>query len=163
MENLQNVEVTENQQTSGDVDYISALNEMKRNSVPVEKYDKLLAEQKKLLEAYCNGNPLASENLPPKKTIEELRRDLFDPKGSNELNLNYVKNALELREQIMNNGGIDPFLPNDYHDDDVATAARVACAFQHCIDYADGNPDLFTSELQRITTESTALKNYIRR
>ena len=157
MENLQNVEVTNNQQYSGDVDYISALNEMKKNSVPVEKYDKLLAEQKKLLEAYCNGMPLSSEEQPEKKSIEELRECIFDPMGDNELNLNYIKNVLELREEIMANGGTDPFLPHGYQDYDIATASRVAAAFQHCIDYEDGDPQVFTNELQRITLNDSAM------
>ena len=57
----------------------------------------------------------------------------------------------------MDDGGIDPFLPIGNRisptKEDIETANRVAEAFQSCIDYAEGDSQLFTQELQRITND----------
>ena len=53
----------------------------------------------------------------------------------------------------MDEGGREPFVPAGSHanveDSDYATAEKVATVLQECIDYADGNPEVFTMELNR--------------
>lgn len=150
---LKRNEVTNNQQGDGDVDYISAINEIKENSVDKAKYEKVVADNKRLLEAYTKGMAI---DVPEQnsRSIEELKSDIFNPKGDNELNINYIKNVLELRNKVIEEGGTDPFLPNNYTASDIEVANRVAAGFEHCLEYADGDPTIFTNELQRITLEN---------
>ena len=54
LENMR-TEVENNQVTDTSVDYISAINEIKQNSVDRAAYDKLRAENKQLLDTLVNG------------------------------------------------------------------------------------------------------------
>ena len=130
-------------------DYLAAINELKQNSVDRQKYDELKAENKKLLDSIVNGTEVA---LPreEKKSVEELRAAYLKEEQSN---LEYISNALKLREALMAEGKPDPFLPIGEQilptDEDVKTAQKVADVLQECVDYADGDSAVFTNELQR--------------
>ena len=130
-------------------DYLAAINELKQNSVDRSKYEELKAENKKLLDSIVNGTEVA---LPheDKKSIEELRANYLKEDQSN---LEYVTNTLKLREALMAEGKPDPFLPVGEQilptDEDVAAAQKVADVLQECVDYADGDSNVFTNELQR--------------
>jgi len=130
-------------------DYLAAINELKQNSVNREDYDKLKAENKKLLDSIVNGTPVEVE-VPQGKSIEELRANYLKEDQSN---LEYITNALKLREALMAEGKPDPFLPIGEQilptDEDVAKAAHVAEVLQECVDYAEGDSNVFTNELQR--------------
>ena len=144
---LKNVSGTEVEDMTPD--YLAAINELKQNSVDRSKYEELRAENKKLLDSIVNGTEVA---LPheEKKSIEELRANYLKEDQSN---LEYITNALALREALMAEGKPDPFLPIGEQilptDEDVATAQKVADVLQECVDYAEGNSDVFTNELQR--------------
>lgn len=152
------IEANNNQATDTSIDYISAINEMKRNTVDRDSYDKLREENKRLLNSLVNGETLPNQEVVEKRSIDEIRDELFNREQTN---LDYVKNALELRERLIESGEMDPFLPYGKKiiptDDDIATANRVAKALQDCVDYADGDSEIFTNELQRITID-TGLK-----
>ena len=130
-------------------DYLAAINELKQNSVDRSKYEELRAENKKLLDSIVNGTEVA---LPAaeKKSIEELRANYLKEDQSN---LEYITNALKLREALMAEGKPDPFLPVGEQilptDQDVAAAQKVADVLQECVDYAEGDSAVFTNELQR--------------
>lgn len=150
-------EIINNQATTGEVeettqDYITAIKELKQNSVDRSKYDKLVAENKKLLNSIVNGQELDSEAVKKAdRTPSEIRKDLFE--NENNTNLEYVTKALELREVLMKSGQPDPFLPIGEQilptDEDVKTAEKVAQVLQECVDYASGDSQVFTNELQR--------------
>ena len=131
-------------------DYLAAINELKQNSVNREDYNKLKAENKKLLDSIVNGTDAGLSKPEEKKSIEELRAAYLKEDQSN---LEYITNALALREALMAEGKPDPFLPIGEQilptDEDVATAQKVADVLQECVDYAEGNSDVFTNELQR--------------
>jgi len=137
-------------------DYLAAINELKQNSVDRSKYDELKAENKKLLEAVVNGSSVEAPKQEVVKSLDELRGELFN--GENELsNLDFIKNSLELRRQLMAEGKPDPFLPVGQQiqptDFDIATAQKVADVLQECVDYAEGDSDVFTNELMRRTVD----------
>ena len=94
-------------------DYLAAIKELKEKSVDRSEYDKLRAENKKLIDAVVNGQPGQEEQVVvkhSKEQIDELRNDLFN--SPRELsNLEYITKAMELREALMENGEPDPFLP----------------------------------------------------
>ena len=131
-------------------DYLAAINELKQNSVNREDYNKLKAENKKLLDSIVNGTDAGLSKPEEKKSVEELRANYLKEDQSN---LEYITNALALREALMAEGKPDPFLPIGEQilptDEDVATAQKVADVLQECVDYAEGNSDVFTNELQR--------------
>ena len=131
-------------------DYLAAINELKQNSVNREEYEKLKAENKKLLDSIVNGTDAGLSTTVEKKSIEELRAAYLKEDQSN---LEYITNALALREALMAEGKPDPFLPIGEQilptDEDIAKAANVAAVLQECVDYAEGDSNVFTNELQR--------------
>ena len=140
-------------------DYLAAIKELKEKSVDRSEYDKLRAENKKLIDAVVNGQPGQEEQAAvkhSKEQIDELRNDLFNsPRELN--NLEYITKAMELREALMENGEPDPFLPVGKQisptRDDLEGAEKVAQVYRECIDYAEGDSEVFTNELMRRTRD----------
>ena len=136
-------------------DYLAAIQELKQNSVNRSDYDKLKAENKKLIEAVVNGQTIEVNQGPQYRPVDEIRDELFNHEHSN---LDYVKLALELRSALIAKGETDPFLPVGSQisptADDEEKAEKVAQIYQECIDYADGDSKLFTQELMRRTNTS---------
>ena len=139
-------------------DYIDQIKKLKENSVSKDDYNKLKADNKKLIDALASGTQL--DVVEPKvsavENINNLRTKLFG-KGNNLDNLEYCKTAVELRDALIENGERDPFLPFGHNviatESDHETAERVATVMKECIDYADGDSDIFTNELQRRTVD----------
>ena len=131
-------------------DYIAAIKELKENSVDRSKYDQLRAENKKLLDSIVNGTSVEMPATEAKKSVEELRAAYLK---EDQTNLEYITNALALREALIAEGKPDPFLPIGSQilpsDEDIATAQKVADILQECVDYAEGDSSVFTNELQR--------------
>ena len=138
-------------ETTEEVDYVQAIQELKANSVPKEQYAKLKAENSKLLNSIINGESVEADSLPEKQDIGELRKDLFS--GIDLTNLEYVSKTLELRDALIEKGEPDPFLPYGHKytpdNNDIETANKVATILKECVDYADGDSSIFTNELQR--------------
>ena len=140
-------------------DYIEAIQALKQNSVDRSEYEKLRAENKKLIDAVVNGQPGQEEPVfkkHSKEQIDDLRNELFNsPKELN--NLEYITKAMELREALMENGKPDPFLPVGKQisptRDDLEGAEKVAQVYKECIDYAEGDSEVFTNELMRRTRD----------
>ena len=140
-------------------DYLAAIKELKEKSVDRSEYDKLRAENKKLIDAVVNGQPGQEEPAAAKHSkeqIDERRNDLFNsPKELS--NLEYITKAMELREALMENGEPDPFLPVGKQisptRDDLEGAEKVAQVYRECIDYAEGDSEVFTNELMRRTRD----------
>lgn len=140
-------------------DYLAAIKELKQNSVDRSEYDKLRAENKKLIDAVVNGQTGQEEPVftkHSKEQIDDLRNELFNsPRELN--NLEYITKAMELREALMENGEPDPFLPVGKQisptRDDLEGAEKVAQVYKECIDYAEGDSEVFTNELMRRTRD----------
>lgn len=134
--------------------YLDTINELKQNTVSKEKYEKILEENRQLLSNIVNGveNTKKEEE---KVDLNTLRKTLISP---NSTDLEIVQSALELRKEIMKNGGRDPFLPNSnvYQavSFDKERSEQVANIFEKCIEIADGNNSVFINELSRITSDS---------
>ena len=140
-------------------DYLAAIKELKQNSVDRSEYDKLRAENKKLIDAVVNGQPGQEEpafTKHSKEQIDDLRNDLFNsPRELN--NLEFITKTMELREALMENGEPDPFLPVGKQisptRDDIEGAEKVAQVYKECIEYAEGDSEVFTNELMRRTRD----------
>ena len=62
-------------------DYLAAIKELKQNSVDRSEYDKLRAENKKLIDAVVNGQSGQEEPVftkHSKEQIDDLRNELFN-------------------------------------------------------------------------------------
>ena len=140
-------------------DYLAAIKELKENSVNRSEYDKLRAENKRLIDAVENGQPGQEEQVVvkhSKEQIDDLRNDLFNsPRELN--NLEFITKTMELREALMENGEPDPFLPVGKQisptRDDIEGAEKVAQVYKECIEYAEGDSEVFTNELMRRTRD----------
>lgn len=151
--------ITPNEGVSGngsdiDNDYLAAIKELKENTVSKDEYEKLVAKNKQLLDAYVHGQAPEKVEAEVTQTVEELREKAFK---DGQTNLEYVTNALALRNKVIEEGGVDPFVPNGYQikptEEDIQAAQRVADVLQQCVDYAEGDSEVFTNELQRRTID----------
>ena len=142
--------------TETEFDPVQAINELKQNSVSKEDYNKVVAEKNKYLKALIDGNQVAEVSNKEPVDIDGLRKELFS--GEKDLtNLEYAKKALELRDAIIERDGVDIFVGRGSKltptDEDYEAAQRVADGFQQCIDVAQGDSEIFTRELMRITED----------
>lgn len=141
--------------------YIEAIREMKQNTVSKEAYEKLKEENKQLLDSLINGKQVTVEESKQPVDVSLLRKRLMDV--DNPLsNLEYAKTAVELRDALIDSGEDDPFVPLGHNisptDEDRAKAEKVATVLKECIEYADGDSELFTNELQRRMIDSMPIR-----
>lgn len=153
-----------NEQSEGTIDYIEALKEMKQNTVPKSEYAKLKEENAKLLRNIINGEELPDDMKQhaetPKADIDALRKELYS--GKNEMtNLEYISKTMELRDALIESGEPDPFVPSGHKlmptREDVERAQAVADIYRECIDYANGDSEIFTQELMRRTVDAAPI------
>ena len=136
-------------------DAIEEIKKLKENSVSKDEYDKLKKENSKLMKTLIEGGQIQNNNTTT-KSIPELRKELLCNENLN--NLQYCQKALELRDAIIADGGTDPFLPYGMKitptREDIEAAERLADVLKNTIDYAQGDSQLFTAELQRVTRDA---------
>lgn len=154
--------VSQQENVNDSIDYIEAIKEMKQNSVSKEAYDKLKSENKKLLDSIINGTELDNIQKEEPVDVNKLRKEMFSNSSQEMTNLEYVSNALKLRDALIERGEKDPFLPAGEKiiptEEDIATANRVASILKDCVEYADGDSAIFTTELQRLTIDSSPMR-----
>ena len=144
---------TERQNDDINQDYISAISEMKQNMVSREEYEKVKADNKRLLDTVVHDQK-QDEVVKEEVDVNALRQELFGKSRRDLSNLDFVDKALQLRKALMEKGEQDPFVmkagrTSSPEADDFKKAERVASVLQECVDIADGNPDVFNNEFQR--------------
>lgn len=153
-ENLKSVTSQEGDTTETEFDPVQAINELKQNSVSKEAYNKVVEEKNKYLKALIDGSQVAEAQPKEPVDLDALRKDLF---GKDLSNLEYAKKALQLRNELIERDGVDIFVGKGSKiapdESDYLAAQKVADAFQSCIDVADGDSEIFTRELMRITKD----------
>lgn len=163
-ENKQNEIENENvsHETNG-VDMQAMLDKLKdyqQNYVKKEVYEKKCEENAMLVNALGEEREVVTPvETSPEVDLDELRNSLFNQENTN---LQYAQKALLLRNELIKRGEQDPFLPAGTQiqitQEDIDGANRLADVFQHCIDYAQGDSEAFTNELQRLTKDSMPFK-----
>lgn len=147
---------TTNIELDNSQDYIATIQELKDTTVPREKYNAAIAENRRLITALANGETINNGEAAPKVNVAEIRKELFNADG-NLSNLEFVEKSLQLRNALIEAGEPDPFLPVGSRTaptvDEIQTAAAVAEVYQECIDYANGDSEVFTNELMRRTVD----------
>jgi hypothetical protein len=163
MENIDEITTSETgkEMSDTDTDYVAAIQKLQKETVSKELYEKLRAERSQLINALASGQTIEVEKDEPEIDIDSLRKKLF--KGNRDLsNYEYVDSVLKLRKALMDKGEPDPFLPIGdkvtVDADMISKAENVAAGLQHCIDLADGDSNIFTAQLQRITKEALPMR-----
>ena len=135
-------------------DYIAQIKNLKENSVSKDDYNKLKADNKKLIDALANGTQVEGVVEPKVSAIEKinnLRKELFGSESNSMNDLDMVSKMLELRKEIIDNGGTDPFLPKGHKvritDNDKECANRVARVLTECVEDAEGSNRRFMSNV----------------
>lgn len=150
---------------SGDVedmtpDYLATIQQLKQNSVDKAKYDALRLENKKLLDAVVNGQTVEVQSQVQKEDIQTLRNKVFN--NPEQTNLEYITNALNLRNRLLEEGYEDPFVPQGTKISatkaDYDQANKVATVLQEMVDEADGDPNVFLNEYQRRVKDTSIKK-----
>lgn len=141
--------------------YIQEIERLKSTTVPIEDYNKVVGENKKLIGTLArNEKREESAATPEGPTLEELNAELC--KDTERTNLDYVKLSLAQREAAIAAGKNDPYLPYGHNiqptPDDIEKANRVAEELQKCVDEANGSSNTFTARLQdRLAPDSPAV------
>lgn len=149
---ITNPEQTTPEEEMGAADYISKLNELRKGTVDIAKYNKLVEENKQLVNALANGEHRDEDDEEHEPSADIAAR-LFakSPKYRNDLA--YFTDVLAYRDALIEEGGEDPFLPfnHEYQPtaQDAEYAQRIADSLRECVEYANGDPSIFASELKR--------------
>lgn len=147
-------------------DVVGEINKIRETMIDKEAYDKLRAERDKYAKALIEGTKVNDDQPKHSASVEDLRNKLFNSELSN---LEYVEAALELREAILEdtNGVNDIFVGKGSKltpsEEDYKCAEKVAEAFKSCVEIADGNSEIFTRELMRITNDVKLPRTKVRR
>ena len=135
-------------------EYINQIKDLKEKTVSREEYERIKNDNKELAKALINGT---GANIPgitkpeEKPDLDDLRKKLFTKKSKNDLE--YFTNLLALRDGVMADGQPDPFLPINREfratAQDEADAERIATQIKEAIEYANGDPAVFSNDLRR--------------
>lgn len=158
MENERTEEQT--QETNETQKYLDEIKKLKDSTVSKEKYEKLMEENRNLLNTIVQGREEEEPEEDP-VDLEALRKDLFS--GKEMTNLDYCRKALALRNETLKQTGKDIFVGQGHALTPTAeayeSAQRVADVMAECIEDCDGDPDVFTARLMARTNDVTLPKS----
>lgn len=119
-------------------DYLAALETMRRDMVPREKYETLAREHRQVINAYASGQYLPANEQTKEKSIEELCEALYSPSAMMKSGAcENAENILALRNSLIEAGAKDPFLDPQLGD-----------LMEHCLEVAHGNDAVFAAEFE---------------
>ena len=110
---MEDIKERSEEEVVDNTDYITAIKELKQNSVEKAKYDSLKAENKKLLDAIVNGQ---EANEAPQEEQIGARLDYYkDYKKNNfKTDLEYWDNLVKLRKATIEETGKDPCVTGQF-------------------------------------------------
>jgi len=153
-ENRVTSQEVENPAANPDSDYLETIKNLKENTVSKAEYEKVLADRKRILNDYINKNPNedVAVVIDSKETIKQLRKELFTDEVENLTNLDYWKKSLAYRQNMIDSGKGDPFLPmkgSTAYDEELSD--KVVDVVQECIDGCNDDPAVFNALLAQRT------------
>lgn len=146
--------------------YIDAIKNYNENYVPKTRYEKLEEENRELVNALVNNEQITTvmtqENKQP---IEELVKEMrVSPSKGFIFDTNFVEKALEFRERILEEQGVDCFVSSGHNvnpsQESYMSAQKTADIYRECLDYANGDNKVFINELQRRMVETNPFAGY---
>lgn len=154
----------------GSNNYVEELKNIKENMISRDTYNQVVKERddlsKALADNVLNGGTFTEEKSDSKEIIDDkaLSKELL-MENNGIPNLEAAEKMLKLRKAQIEKYGVDPFMPLDMTgknaNESKETAEKFAAALEHCIEIAQGNSDIFTRELDRITID-TGINRYKR-
>lgn len=137
------LEIQQEQEEESAADII---NELRANSVPKDKYNRLVEENRKLMKSLANGETIEVK-APETPNIAELDKALYTDDVQHLSDLEMISKTLQLRKAVIDTEGEDIFIPVGKRfspeEDDIAKAERIADVLQQCVDTADGDTHKF--------------------
>lgn len=132
-----------------DFDLLNEVKKLKENSVPKEEYDKLLAENKKIIRDFVYGSGDSSNVGEAKPNIEELRNKIFGDNVEQMSNRDFWKNVSELYHTRLEQDGENIFLPKGkktrYERKDYEVVESMMNTIDLMLEDSKDNPSLFTT------------------
>lgn len=125
--------------------YIAEIEKLKANSVDKAAYDKLLAENRKLISTLSQSPARGEEEQAPapKPDLLKLGRDFLNAKSD----IEKAQLSLDYRDACLAAGERDPFLPtSDSYtptDEDQRGIDAYCSTVKSCIEAANGNDKVF--------------------
>jgi hypothetical protein len=138
-------------------EYLETIEKLKLNSVEKSKYENdinnLLNEKKKLLDIISK---VGSTGIEAKNNKELV--DIINNRNTN--NLDYVKAALELRDNVLKQESIDIFEGRGHiMDKQLVNGDHVATVLKSIIESSDDSSEVFTALLNNALSEGSRVKN----
>ena len=138
--------INENQQ------YIDAIRDLKANTVSKDRYNKLMEENKNLLNSLVNGESVAAA-APAQSELPPIQNLVDEMRGKHLSDIEFVEKALEFRERVLEETGEDCFVSKGHNitptQESYIAAQRTADIYRECLDYANGDNKVFMNELMR--------------
>lgn len=164
MNENENEQKQEQQEQPTQVDLAKAYQELQKNSISKDEYNKLMEENSQLKTLIIDGqHPTKTDEAEKPKDLEEMKKAWQNP---NLNNLEYCEKMLDYRDELIKQGHKDPFLPSGHDhtntsEDDIKSANKVASVMRECIEEANGNSQVFTAVLNSRMVDDRALLNAI--
>ena len=144
-----------------ETNYIEQIQNLKKNTVSIDEYNRVLSDNKQLVEALMTTGPATATEPEAKiatdSEVQALINQLDKPNISN---LDFIEASLALREARLSRGEDDPWAPTKegYTDtdrdrelrDDMAAALAQTCAYARSVKGKREQAKLFDNELMRI-------------
>ena len=131
-----------------DFDLLNEFKEYKKNSVPKEDYEKLKAENKKLIKDFLYGSGDSAEVKETPVDINALRKELFGDDVENLTNRDFWKKTSELYHARLEEG-VNIFLPKGqktrYDRKDYEVVSDMMETIDSMLSETEDNPTLFTT------------------
>ena len=145
---MANEEIMTNEQDN--TVYIQTIQELKENSVDRKIYDKLKGERDMLIKSLANGDTLEASKDVQVRSLADCKADFLTKTTSQ---CEYMEKVLALRDAAMREGQSDPFVAEGHHVKptayDYQRAQEIADIYRECLDYADGDDQIFMNEINR--------------
>jgi len=93
-------------------DYVEAIRKIQENSVSKDKYDALVEDRKRLLDAVVNGQQLAEEQAEPLASRLEYYKKFKENKFSTDMET--MQNLVNLRKATIREYGLDPCVTGNF-------------------------------------------------
>ena len=143
----------EDETLSADANLLKKFEELKKNSVSKDEYNRVMELNAKLVESLSEHTETHHEDKPEEpKDLKKMSADLLDLE--NVTNLEYMKKSLEWRKEVIKQGHKDPWLATSDHTaptpEEIANVEAVEKGVQACIDECNGNPKIFNALMQRM-------------
>lgn len=121
-----------------------------------EEMAKMAEDNKTIMKQLLEGGYTQDVEETDTRSIEDVIKDM---RNENISDIDYAKNALAYRNKCMNlkDKPFDPFVGKGHnyqeYEKEQERAENLAQCLEHCIEYAEGNNEVFLNELNRITVD----------